>query len=254
MSDDRSVEAFDFLCTVVTVTTCSIELFGEIVEQKFSTTEFQIAVRRHRVKFLQHDRGLVGVPFYFDKSLQFGDICVAIKEQRLAFQSVAAGSTGFLIVAFDVLRQIHVHDKSNVRFVDAHSERDRCDDDLCFVVEERGLMPIARLFVEAGMIRKCAESFLAKVSRKRVDGVSAKAINYAALIFSVIEKFKKLSVRFLLWPNGVVNILSIETRYKNLGIFDLETLDNIFADQFVCGCSERDQRNIRKLSLQCSES
>src|SRR6478735_4803453 len=103
LSDDRSVEAFDFLCAVVTVTTCSIELFGEIVEQKFSTTEFQIAVSRHRVKFLQHDRRLVGVPFYFDKSLQFGDICVAIKEQRLTFQSVAAGSTGFLIVALDVL-------------------------------------------------------------------------------------------------------------------------------------------------------
>ena len=50
-----------------------------------------------------------------------------------------------------------------------------------------------------------------------------------------------------------MDILSIKTRYKDFGIPDLETIDDIFADELVGSRRESDERNIRELAFQCGE-
>jgi hypothetical protein len=44
------------------------------------------------------------------------------KQNTFARQTVAARTAGFLIIAFDVFRQIVVNDKADVRLVDAHAK------------------------------------------------------------------------------------------------------------------------------------
>jgi hypothetical protein len=79
-----------------------------------------------------------------------------------------------------------VHNETHVRFVYAHSKRDRRNDDLCFVIQERSLVSVAGLLIESGVIRERAESFFSKIGGKRVDGVSAEAVDYPALVFSIV--------------------------------------------------------------------
>jgi hypothetical protein len=62
-----------------------------------------------------------------------------------------------------------VHNESHVGLVDAHAKRDRRNDDLCFVIQERSLVSIASLLIESGVIRESTESLVTKIRRERVD-------------------------------------------------------------------------------------
>src|SRR5690606_3108281 len=50
------------------------------------------------------------------------DISSIEKKHAIAGQSVASGTSGFLVVAFDVFGKIVVDDPTDIGFVDAHSE------------------------------------------------------------------------------------------------------------------------------------
>ena len=52
-------------------------------------------------------------------------------------------------------------------------------------------MPVARLLIESGVIWQCTESFVTKIGGKRVNGVSAEAINYPALVLSLVEEIEE---------------------------------------------------------------
>ena len=73
---------------------------------------------------------------------------VAGAEQQQAFarQTVAAGAAGFLIITFDVFRQIVVDHETHVRFVDAHAEGDGGANHARLVAEKCFLIfrPVAR--------------------------------------------------------------------------------------------------------------
>ena len=97
---------------------------------------------------------LLGIALDLGKTLELCNIGPRKEQQRVALQAVAARTAGFLIVALDILRQVHMDDESHIRFVDAHPESDRRDDDLHVVVDEMLLIAFARLFVESGVIRR----------------------------------------------------------------------------------------------------
>ena len=62
---------------------------------------------------------------FVDEMDLFGDVAGAEKQHAFARQSVAPGPARFLIIALEIFRQIVMHNETNVRFVDAHAERDR---------------------------------------------------------------------------------------------------------------------------------
>ena len=74
----------------------------------------------------------------------FSDVARAEEQHAFARQTVASRAAGFLIIAFDVLRQIVMDHEADVRFVDAHPERDRRADDAHFIAQE--MLLIARAF------------------------------------------------------------------------------------------------------------
>src|SRR5438876_1110412 len=81
----------------------------------------------HLAELLPRD-ALFLLTLLLDKTRLLHYIAGAEKQHTLAGQSVTARASRFLIITFDVLRQIVMDDKTDIRLVDPHSERDRgCD-------------------------------------------------------------------------------------------------------------------------------
>ena len=52
-----------------------------------------------------------------------------VEQQAVRRFAVTYGTTSLLVVGFDILRQVAMHDKAHVCFVDPHAEGDGRDDD-----------------------------------------------------------------------------------------------------------------------------
>src|SRR5262245_7616710 len=59
-----------------------------------------------------------------NKMQLLGDVAWTEKQDTFTWQPVAPGPSGLLIIAFNVFRQIIMNNKTHVRFIDTHSERD----------------------------------------------------------------------------------------------------------------------------------
>src|SRR5687767_9575751 len=90
---------------------------------------------------------------FVEKVRLLRDIAGTEKKKTIARQTIAPGTTGFLIIAFDVLRQVVVDHPTDVRFVDAHSKRDRGADNPRVVAKKLLLISGAFRGSEPGMIR-----------------------------------------------------------------------------------------------------
>ena len=71
-------------------------------------------------------------------------------------------------------------------------------------------MSVTRLFVEPGVIGEGTESLVSQIGGERIDGVSAEAIDYAALVLSLVEKIKELPIRIPLRFDAVVDIRPVK--------------------------------------------
>ena len=104
-----------------------------------------MSLRRACVAFL-------GVFDLVDEVGLLGGVAAVEEEQAFGGEAVAAGAAGFLVVAFDVAREVVVDDEADVGLVDAHAEGDGGADDADFVAEEEVLVTDAEVGVEAGVV------------------------------------------------------------------------------------------------------
>src|SRR5436190_7587356 len=103
------------------------KFFSEIAQQRRSPAFTRFRVVDHLAQLLMRDL-LFALTFFFDEALLFYDITCAEEQHALARQAISTRAPGLLIITLDVLRQIVMHHKTHVRFVDAHPERDRRSD------------------------------------------------------------------------------------------------------------------------------
>src|SRR5438045_9617197 len=68
---------------------------------------------------------LLAFAFFLDEASLFHDIARAEEQLTFTGQAIAPGPPRFLIITFDVLRQIVMNNKTDIWFVDPHSERNR---------------------------------------------------------------------------------------------------------------------------------
>src|SRR5205814_5303161 len=114
--------------------------------------------------------------FFLDEASLFHDIARAEEQLTFTGQAIASGPSRFLIITFDVLRQIVMNNKTDIRFVDPHSERNRRRDHARVVAQKKFLMfcPLFRL--ESGVIGLRFDSIVVQFCRKRISSLSARAI------------------------------------------------------------------------------
>ena len=120
------------------------------------------------------------------------DVARAEQQQAIARQAVASRASGFLIIAFDVLRQVVVNDPADVRLVDAHAERDGRADDPRVVAQKLLLIAPAFGGVEPGVIGTRGETAAGQGFGGAFGGGAARAVDDAALVFPFPDEIDDL--------------------------------------------------------------
>ena len=110
--------------------------FTKVVEQHQTTAGLRFGKRAHRVELVALDILQLSLRLLFQTAAQPRHIGRIVKQHRFRRQTVTPGAAGFLIVGFDIARDVEMHHKAHVRLVDAHSERHGRDDDLQVVTLE----------------------------------------------------------------------------------------------------------------------
>ena len=81
----------------------------------------------------------LAVPLEHDAPLE--KVRRRVDQHALGLETVTTRSPRFLLVVLERLRRACMHDEPDVGPIDPHAERDRCDDDVRVLVEERILIP-----------------------------------------------------------------------------------------------------------------
>src|SRR5207248_6180934 len=98
--------------------------FAEIPQQCRPPAMACFRIRDHGAQLLVRD-ALLAFTLFLDETPLFHDIAHTEEQHALARQTIATGASRFLVVPFDVLRQIMMNNEADVRFVNTHAERDR---------------------------------------------------------------------------------------------------------------------------------
>ena len=156
------------------------------------------------------------------------------KEHAIAGQTVAPGPPRFLIITLDVLRQIVMNNETDIRFVDPHSERDRCRDHACIVAQKLLLMFCSIRRLEPRMIWLRFDSIGIQLCCQRIRCPSARTINDAAFVRPAANQLEHLFVGRRFWNDAVGQVCTIETRDVALCAAEMQLIDYVFADALCC--------------------
>ena len=133
-----------------------------------------------------------------------------VDEDALGFESVAAGTSRFLLVVLERLRRASMHDEAHIRTIDAHAESDGCNDDVGVLVEE-GILVAAALGVgEAGVIGLGANAGLDQPRRQRVDFAPRGAVDDARLAAATGHHIQNLALQAGARQHAIDQVRAIE--------------------------------------------
>ena len=78
----------------------------------------------------------------------------AIGHPRVCWQAIAPAAAGFLVVAFDVARHVHMCHKAHIGLVNAHAKRNGGHHHNAFFTQEAVLVQLAHLRRQARVVRQ----------------------------------------------------------------------------------------------------
>jgi len=127
--------------------------FAKIPQQRCAPAFPCFGIRDHGAQLLMRDP-LFAFAFFLDKSPLFYYVADAEEKHAVARQTIASGASCFLVIPFDVLRQVVVNHVTHVRFVNAHAERN-CSRDHPRIVAQKCFLIACPLFrFHSGVIRQ----------------------------------------------------------------------------------------------------
>ena len=167
------------------------------------------------------------------------DILAGVKQNAERLAAVAPGSSGLLIVAFNIARHIVMNNKRNVAFVNTHAESVGCNNNLLFVIDKKLLIALSYIFIKTCVIFCYTVALRGKDGEKLVRFLPCGTVDYAA--FSA-EKLKISFQRGELvegFCNFKIKVRSVKAEDGHKRLFKTEKLHHIVPDSFGCGCGER---------------
>jgi len=139
-----------------------------------------------------------------------------------------------------------VDDPAHVGLVDAHSERDRCDDDLCIVADERFLITAPCLRFEPRVIGQGAHAIRCSCAVELIDPLAREAIDDAGAIGVACAAEQFVVSAFRLRAHGVVEIGSIEARDMDARLMQCELPDDVLSHALRRGRRESGDGHARE--------
>ena len=131
-------------------------------------------------------------------------------EHALGFEAVAAGAARLLLVVLERLRRAGVQHEPHVGSIDAHAERDRRDDDVDVLVEERVLIAMPLLVGQPGVIGDGAIALLAQPRGEIVDLAPRQTVDDAGLVAMAREHVEDLTLEIRARQHAVDEVRPIE--------------------------------------------
>ena len=162
-------------------------------------------------------------------------------EDRAARRSVAAGAADFLVIRFETSRQSRVDDGSNVRFVDAHSERDCGNHHVDLAGEKLLLNAAAKVGVESGMIgsrrkrnRELGRQTCSLFARRRIDDRRT-AFRIAQQFRRHCGSLRRHDLHGFDRKIGAAKTVNESRQFRKSKLFR-----NVVLYQWCCGCGQGD--------------
>ena len=184
--------------------------------------------------------------FLRNEIADFLQIRVAEQQQAVGVFAVAPGASDLLIIAFDVLRQIVMQNKANVRLIDAHAEGDGRHHDLRVVADERLLIALPRRVLHSGVIRLHGKMLPRERVGHVLDLLARRAIDDAGLIRKLRQKVHRLPHRLRLLPDLQKKIFPVETGEKRVRIGETQALLDVLLDARRRGGGQGHADGLRK--------
>ena len=167
--------------TVVAVATVGVGVvLAEIFQQVSAAASRTLGIGDHLLDELL-GLFLLGDILVGEELVEFLHILFAIEGYALTLATVAAGTTGLLIIALETLGYVVVDDKTHVGLVDTHSEGYGGDDDVDILHEELVLVLGAHLRVEASVVRERLDAVDLQQFGEVFDTLASEAVDDTAL-------------------------------------------------------------------------
>ena len=167
--------------------------FSKITEQTDAAAGVVLGKMGHLVDLPPRHVAGLRLGDVVEKLDQFHDIAAGEQQQAVGGQTIAACTTGFLIVALDVFGQIRMNDVADVGFVDAHAEGDGGTDDLRLIAKEGVLVASALRRIEAGVVGDGGKSLSPQGGGECLGAFAGLAVDDPRVIAAGIGKVAHLS-------------------------------------------------------------
>src|SRR5690348_11101189 len=115
LRSDGAVEGFARFQAIIAAVAALGKIFAEIPQQRRASAFPCFSIRDHGAQLLMRDP-LFAFAFFLDKPPLFYYVADAEEKHAVARQTIASGASCFLVIPFDVLRQVVVNDVTHVRF------------------------------------------------------------------------------------------------------------------------------------------
>ncbi len=243
----RSVESFARLQTIIATVAWHLrEFFTEIFQQRGAPAFTRLGVMDHLLKLRPSDRRFLFALFIDEVDL-LGHIAGAEKQYAFSRQTVAPGPACLLIIALQIFRQIIMHNETDVRLIDAHSERDGCGDHADIVAQERFLMFCALCGCETSVIRFRADAIFVKIARQRIGALATRAINDAAVVRPAADERQHLFVGRRFGNNTIGQVRPVEAGDVAARIAQVQLLNDVDPHPLGSRGGERHDRHFGQM-------
>src|SRR5262249_10684301 len=122
---NRAVECLAWCETIIAAfARCRCVFFAEISEQSHASALASLSVMDYLLELRSGDSRFA-LALFVDEMELLGDIACTEQQHAFARQSVPAGAPCLLIIALQIFRQVVMQNETDIRLINAHSERDR---------------------------------------------------------------------------------------------------------------------------------
>ena len=240
-----SFESFLWMQTVVTiVAVVGGIVFAEVMQQQLAAAQRRLGVGGGLFQQLSPDV-LFGGGLAVHELLEFPQVVLAEEGDAVSLSPVASGASRLLIVALKTLRNVVVHDKTHIGFVDSHAEGDGCDNHIYALHKEVVLRLRARCRVESCVVRRRLDVVCLEHGSEFLHLFARDAIDDTALALVLLDVFYYLFVDVLaLLPHFIIEVGAVEGTLELLGIDDAEALLDVRTHLVGGSCREGYHRGV----------
>ena len=159
------------------------------------------------------------------------NVLLAVEGDASSFASVAAGTSGFLIVALDAFGDVVVDDKAHVGFVDAHAESDGGHDDIHLLGEEFVLVFGSHFAVQSRVVGQGFDAVDDQQLGQVFHFLACQTIDDAALVGILLDEADNLLVELHsiggFGSHLIIEIGAVEARDEGLRLLHPQVLDDV---------------------------